>query len=180
MNWRRPRSWKHSVEGESINHADNSVCRSQPEALIIHTYTQNQGGSLRAMLATKHPSSPKGSPHSSHWLMHTHAYIHTHTCACVLGDDLFRTCHATSTRARGRWRETIWVEWGENKSHYLPASLSERSEQWVREKCVCVGGGGMKKCTSDMGKVVEQSKSREERRMCNSENSENIREKPEA
>lgn len=66
------------MEGESINHADNSVYRSQPEALIIHTYTQNQGGSLRAMLATKHPSSPKGSPHSSHWLMHTHAYIHTH------------------------------------------------------------------------------------------------------
>lgn len=29
-------------------------------------------------------------------------------------------------------------------------------------------GGG--KCTNDMGKVVEQSKSREERRMCNSEN----------
>lgn len=31
--------WK----GEIINHADNSVCRSQPEALIIHTFTQKTG-----------------------------------------------------------------------------------------------------------------------------------------
>lgn len=33
---------KHSVDRESINHTDKSVGRSQPEALIIHTYTSTQ------------------------------------------------------------------------------------------------------------------------------------------
>lgn len=44
----RTRSWNRSAETESINHTDNSVGRSQPEALIIHTYIQEQGGSQEA------------------------------------------------------------------------------------------------------------------------------------
>lgn len=49
---------KQSVDRASINHTDNSVGRSQPEALIIHTYTytQEQGGSSAPMITTKQPT----------------------------------------------------------------------------------------------------------------------------
>lgn len=124
MNWRRPRSWKHTVEGENINHADSSVCRSQPESLIIHTYTQKQGGSPRAMITSKQPSPPRGSPQSSQWLMHTHA--------CGLGEDLFQLSAGPivqQVKEQGAGEQRPYgVEWGENKSHSPPASMTWKSE----------------------------------------------------
>lgn len=79
------------MEGESINHADNSVGRSQPEALIIHTYTFTH----RSRVAVLKPCSQQKSHHHKGALaglgqLLVHAQTYTYTCVLVRGDDLFQ------------------------------------------------------------------------------------------
>lgn len=77
MNTSRTRSWKQHVEGESINHADNSVGRSQPEALIIHTYTHIR----RSRVGVLGPCSQQNTHHHHEeaFTALTSSCIHTHT-----------------------------------------------------------------------------------------------------
>lgn len=127
---------------KKINHADNSVSRSQPEALIIHTY---MAGSRGGMHAAKHITCMTEFSLASL----ASAYIHTHTQSLIhvsremiyFNRVLDLSCNKYESSGQEKGDNMGWS--GEkNKSHSLPAcvpasaSLTERgarSEQSVEE-----------------------------------------------
>lgn len=176
MNRKRTRSWKHSVEGQSINHDDISVGRSQPEALIIHTYTHIHTRKNR--VAVPGPCSQQHTHHHHEEaltrLTSSRTHMHTHT-RIRLGRWFISiecwTCRATSKRARGGRRGTIWGGVGRktNLIPCLPACLG--FSDWEGRNVWTIGQGGVwgrewmerggervRKCRSEnsMGKVVKQ------------------------
>lgn len=131
---------------KKINHADNSVSRSQPEALIIHTYMAVKGWQpwRHARSKTHHlydrvlSRLPRQCVHTH---THTQSLIHVSREMIYFNRVLDLSCNKYESSGQEKGDNMGWS--GEkNKSHSLPAcvpasaSLTERgarSEQSVEE-----------------------------------------------